>query len=74
MISDRSPEPEGTTVGDPRSRSDCATCPSQPRHLMKLPLPERWQRLRIDAERAKNHYLQDDEWTTLLGADLLPDD
>ncbi len=44
------------------------------RNLMKLPMDERKRRLRADALRARNDYLQDKEWMTLLGGDLLPDE
>jgi len=43
------------------------------RDLMKLPPSERNHRLRSDALRARDDYVEDQEWATLLGGDLLPD-
>ena len=48
--------------------------PTERRDLMKLPMAERKRLLTLDAERARGHYLQDDEWISLLGGDLLPDE
>ncbi len=48
--------------------------PAARRDLMILPMAERKRLLTVDAERARNHYLQDDEWISLLGGDLLPDE
>jgi transcriptional regulator with XRE-family HTH domain len=44
------------------------------RDLMKLPLSERNRRLKSDALRASEDYVEDREWATLLGGDLLPDE
>ncbi len=44
------------------------------RATMRLPMPERARRLRADAARARSDYLEDQEWTFLLGGDLLPDE
>jgi len=44
------------------------------RDLLKLPPAERNRLLTIDAQRARNHYLEDDEWISLLGGDLPPDE
>lgn len=44
------------------------------RDLMKLPPGERSRRLRSDALRASEDYVEDREWATLLGGDLLPDE
>ncbi len=44
------------------------------RDLLKLPPAERRRLLTIEAQRARNHYLEDDEWISLLGGDLLPDE
>lgn len=44
------------------------------RDLLKLPLAERRRLLTIDAQRARKHYIEDDEWISLLGGDLLPDE
>jgi transcriptional regulator with XRE-family HTH domain len=44
------------------------------RDLMKLPLSERNRRLQSDALRAREDYVEDREWATLLGGDLLPDE
>jgi hypothetical protein len=41
---------------------------------MKLPLSERNRRLQSDALRAREDYVEDREWATLLGGDLLPDE
>jgi hypothetical protein len=43
------------------------------RDLMKLPPSERRRRLQSDALRARKDYVEDREWATLLGGDLLPD-
>jgi Nif-specific regulatory protein len=40
-------------------------------HLVEA---ERKRLLAIDSERARGHYLHDDEWISLLGGDLLPDE
>jgi Zn-dependent peptidase ImmA (M78 family)/transcriptional regulator with XRE-family HTH domain len=48
--------------------------PTGRQDLMKLPTAEKKRLLAIDAERARSHYLQDGEWISLLGADLLPDE
>jgi Zn-dependent peptidase ImmA (M78 family) len=48
--------------------------PTATRELMKLPIAMRTQQLRADAERARDHYVMDDEWASILGADLLPDE
>ncbi|MFV2072529.1 MAG: helix-turn-helix domain-containing protein [Thermoanaerobaculales bacterium] len=48
--------------------------PTARKDLMKLPMAERKRLLTVDAERARSHYLQDDEWISLLGGDLLPDE
>ena len=44
------------------------------RDLLKLPPAERSRLLAIEAQRARKHYLEDDEWISLLGGDLLPDE
>jgi Zn-dependent peptidase ImmA (M78 family) len=44
------------------------------RDLLKLPPAERSRLLTIEAQRARKHYLDDDEWISLLGGDLLPDE
>jgi hypothetical protein len=44
------------------------------RATMRLPTPERARRLRADAARARSDYLEDQEWKSLLGGDLLPDE
>ena len=44
------------------------------RDLLKLPSAERSRLLTIEAQRAIDHYLEDDEWISLLGGDLLPDE
>jgi Zn-dependent peptidase ImmA (M78 family)/DNA-binding XRE family transcriptional regulator len=44
------------------------------RDLLKLPPAERGRLLTIEAQHARNHYLEDDEWISLLGGDLLPDE
>jgi Zn-dependent peptidase ImmA (M78 family)/transcriptional regulator with XRE-family HTH domain len=44
------------------------------RDLLKLPPAERNRLLTIEAQRARDHYLEDDEWISLLGGDLLPDE
>ena len=43
------------------------------RDLLKLPPAERNRLLTIEAQRARNHYLEDDEWISLVGGDLIPD-
>lgn len=48
--------------------------PTVRRDLMKLPMAERKRLLAIDAEQARGHYLHNDEWVSLLGGDLLPDE
>ncbi|NOZ79300.1 MAG: helix-turn-helix domain-containing protein [Acidobacteria bacterium] len=48
--------------------------PSNRRDLMKLPMAERKRLLTLDAERARDQYLDDGEWISLLGGDLLPDE
>ena len=65
---------EAENIIGARAGEGVRTAPSERRDLMKLPLAERKRRLSIDAERAKNQYLQDDEWITLLAGDLLPDE
>jgi hypothetical protein len=44
------------------------------RDLLKLPPAERSRLLAIEAQRARKHYLEDNEWISLLGGDLLPDE
>ena len=39
-----------------------------------LPQAERSRLLTIEGQRARDHYLEDDEWISLLGGDLLPDE
>jgi hypothetical protein len=41
---------------------------------LKLPPAERSRLLTIEAHRARNHYLDYDEWISLLGGDLIPDE
>jgi transcriptional regulator with XRE-family HTH domain len=48
--------------------------PTARRDLMKLPMSERKRLLAADAERARAHYLHDQEWMGLLGGDLLPNE
>jgi len=48
--------------------------PTARRDFLKLPPAERSRLLTIEAQRARNHYLEDDEWVSLLGGDLLPDE
>ncbi len=48
--------------------------PTSRRDLLKLPPAERSRLLTIEAQRARDHYLEDDEWMSLLGGDLLPDE
>jgi hypothetical protein len=57
-------------------RPDAAHSPetTERRDLMKLPPSERSRRLRSDALRAREDYVEDREWATLLGGDLLPDE
>jgi len=58
----------GTPIGESRADE-----PTGRRDLMQPPFAERRRILQRDAERARNHYLEDDEWLSLLGGDLLPD-
>jgi len=58
----------GTTMGESRADE-----PTERRDLLQLPLTERRRLLKRDAERARKHYFEDDEWLSLLGGDLLPD-
>jgi len=48
--------------------------PTARRDFLKLPPAERSRLLTIEAQHARNHYLEDDEWISLLGGDLLPDE
>lgn len=44
------------------------------RATMRLPMRERARRLRTDAARARADYVENQEWISLLGGDLLPDE
>jgi Zn-dependent peptidase ImmA (M78 family) len=48
--------------------------PTARRDMLTLPLAERKRLMTIDAQRARDHYLQDDDWMSILGGDLLPDE
>jgi hypothetical protein len=57
-------------------RPDTAHPPetNERRDLMKRPPSERIRRLRSDALRAREDYVEDREWAALLGGDLLTDE
>jgi hypothetical protein len=64
---------EAETILGLRAEGTQPTEATDRRDLMKLPMRERKRCLKADAARARDDYIEDREWVTLLGGDLLPD-